>query len=60
MPEDTAVSCAKLRTDQGAVYSMDSGGPKETCKMGCTLSPPGEYDRTIRVRQRYGLFVKLV
>jgi len=28
--------------------------------MGCTLTPPGEYHRTVRVRRRCSLFVKLL
>jgi len=38
---------------------MDSCGPNEACiRWGCILAQPGEYDWTVRVRRRCGLFVK--
>jgi len=48
-------------TDRDAVWSMDSGRPKEErITWGCTLAQPGEDDWTVHVRQRCGLFVKLL
>jgi len=53
--------CRNGWTDRNAVWIVDSDGPKEACvKSGCTLAQSGEYDWTIRVRGRYGLFAKLL
>jgi len=56
------VSCAKNGwTDQDTVYDVDTGRSKEACtRWECKLVPPGEYDWTVHVRRRYGLFVKLL
>jgi len=75
--------CKNGRTDQDAVWVVDSGGPKfgpsesttqtaslsvlsflqakgSMCEMrGCTLAAPCKYDRTVHVRRRRCLFVKL-
>jgi len=40
---------------------VDSGWPKEACvTLGCTLVLPREFDWTVHVRRRCGLFVKLL
>jgi len=49
------------RTDLDAVWAVDSGASKEARVIdGCTLAQPGEYDRTVDVRRRCGLFAKLL
>jgi len=55
------VSCAKTAEP----IEMPSGyrlgwAQGSTGYLGCTLSPPGEYDWTVRVLRRCGLFVKLL
>ena len=65
--------CKNGWTDGDAVWVVDSGGLKEaqvqsystggtanvpSCKN--TLAPPGEYDWTVHVRRRCGIFVKLL
>ena len=41
--------------DRYIVWDVESGGPKEPCiTWGCTLAPPGEYDRTVQLRRRCG------
>ena len=50
-------TCKNRLTDQHAVWVVNSGGPR---KQGCTLALPCEYDWTVHVRRRCGLFVKLL
>ena len=49
------------QTDWDVVWDVDSGGSKEArLRWRCTLAPAGEYDWTVHVRWRCGLFVKLL
>ena len=42
--------CKNGFTDRDAGWGTDLGGPKEACvRWGCTLVPPGEYNRTVHM-----------
>ena len=51
--------CKNGWADRDVVWNVDSDGSKEaSIRWGCTLAQPGEYDWTVNVRRRCGLFVK--
>ena len=59
MPDDTAVSCAKMAETIEMPFGLWTWvGPRK--QVECILTPPGEYDRTVHMRRRCGFFVKLL
>jgi len=59
----TIMNPAKTWTNQDNIWVelWTRMGPKEACvRWGCTLAQPGEYDWTVHVWRRCGLFVKLL